>query len=152
MASEMLNKAIFFGRLTGDPKMYTTKSGKKMAMFSLAYNYGYGEKRETFFVRLQAFGRKAEIIEQYCVKGTQIIAECMVRPGKREVNGQTIYDVDFWVQSLELLGSKLQQANAWTQPLPGSENATLPGMGNTQTDANGFLKVPDGVEDELPFA
>lgn len=146
-----LNMVTFFGRLASDPVMSTTRNGLAKVTFSFAYNYGYGDKKETHFLLLKAFGRRAELLKERCCKGTQLIAECQIVPLSYEKDGKKVYSTDFWIESMELIGQKMKENDAWNKPLPGSENAVLPGVKPINGNPDDFITVPDGIEDEIPF-
>jgi single-strand DNA-binding protein len=72
-----LNKAILIGRLTRDPEVRTTTSGKQVASFSIANNTSWknadGEKQEkTEFHNIVAWGKLGEICGQYLTKGQEV--------------------------------------------------------------------------------
>ncbi|MBU2101633.1 single-stranded DNA-binding protein [Patescibacteria group bacterium] len=75
-----LNKVIIAGRLTADPELRTTSSGENVASFSIATNRFWkgkdGEKKEsTEFHNVVAWGRQAEIVNQFSKKGSIIMVE-----------------------------------------------------------------------------
>lgn len=149
--SDMFNKAIFCGRVAGEVKLTKTAKGTSRAVFTLAYNYGYGENKESCFLMMKAFGKRAELLANSCPKGTKMIVECQVRPFTYEKDGKKLYSTDFWVQQMELCGDKLRENDAWNKPIPGSENAVLPGTRPVNGSSDDFVTVPDGIEDEMPF-
>ncbi len=76
----MRNKVQLIGNLGKDPEVRTLDSGKKMARFTLATNENYknakGEKvTETQWHQLVAWGKTAEVIEQYVQKGQEIAVD-----------------------------------------------------------------------------
>jgi single-strand DNA-binding protein len=75
-----LNKVLLAGRLTGDVQLRTTPSGQPVATFSIATNRTYtdksgAKKEETEFHNIVAWGRQAEVAQQYMVKGQVIFVE-----------------------------------------------------------------------------
>ncbi|HMQ24093.1 MAG TPA: single-stranded DNA-binding protein [Planctomycetota bacterium] len=74
-----LNKVFLIGNLTRDPELRATQGGVNVCKFGLAVNRRYttqqGPQEETTFVDLTAFGRQAEVIQQYCTKGKPIFVE-----------------------------------------------------------------------------
>lgn len=73
-----MNNTILLGRLTNKPELRTTPNGKSVAKFSIATNESYtdgnGERKQiTDFHNVVAWGRQAEVIEQYCEKGAQLL-------------------------------------------------------------------------------
>ena len=79
-----MNKVILMGNLTNPPELKTLPSGNKVCDIGLAMNRNYttqtGEKcEETTYVDLSAFGRSAEVIAQYCDKGSPLFVEGRLR-------------------------------------------------------------------------
>jgi len=75
-----INKATICGRVTKDIELRSLPSGSKVATFSIATNHSYktqsGEKKETTtFHNIVSFGRQAEVIAQYVVKGQELYLE-----------------------------------------------------------------------------
>lgn len=69
----MINKAILMGRLTRDPELRHTGTGKPVCSFSIAIDSGYGENRQTDFINCVAWNKTAEFVSQYFNKGKMII-------------------------------------------------------------------------------
>ena len=69
----MLNKAIIMGRLTRDPEIRHTNSGKAVMNFTVAVESGYGDKKQTDFINCVAWGNQAEFMIDYFTKGMMII-------------------------------------------------------------------------------
>ena len=72
----MLNKIIVQGRMTRDPELRYTQSQKPVASFSLACDRDYvptGEDRQADFIDVVAFGKTAEFVDQYFLKGSMAI-------------------------------------------------------------------------------
>ncbi len=75
-----LNKVMLIGRLTRDPELRALPSGTPVTEFALATNREYkdqnGQKKETTcFVELVVFGRRAEVVNEYLKKGSQVFVE-----------------------------------------------------------------------------
>lgn len=70
-----LNKVLLMGNLTRDPELRYAKSGTAMASFGLAVNTKSGEKEETLFIDVTAFGRQAETTSEYLKKGSSALIE-----------------------------------------------------------------------------
>ena len=93
-----------------------------------------------------AFGKTADVINNYFRKGSRIAIECTaVKPDKyTNQNGQTVYpDIEFWVSNVDFIDTKAEsQTSAPTQ-------AVAP-----QTKADDFMKIPEipDSQDELPFS
>ena len=71
----MLNKAIIMGRITRDPDLRYTGTGKPVCNFNVAVNDGYGDGKKTEFVNCVAWNKTAEFVNQYFAKGSMIIVD-----------------------------------------------------------------------------
>lgn len=105
-----LNRFEFIGRLTKDPEIKETTSGKKIARIDVAQTKKWkdqsGEKQEkSVFIQFKAWGKSAEILEQYAVKGMQIYIAAEVEPWVQETDNGKKYGTDFVVRDFEFLGS-----------------------------------------------
>ena len=114
-----MNKAILIGRLTKDPELrYAAGSGTAVCRFTLAVNRPY-KKDETDFINCVAFGKIAETIAQYVLKGRQVAITGSIRTGSYENNaGNKIYTTDVVLDGFEFIGnSNNNQGNsgAWNQ-------------------------------------
>lgn len=69
----MINQAILMGRLTRDPEVRHTSTGKAVCSFSVAVESGYGENKKTDFISCVAWDNKAEFLGKYFTKGMMII-------------------------------------------------------------------------------
>ncbi|MCB1307020.1 MAG: single-stranded DNA-binding protein [Leptospiraceae bacterium] len=105
-----VNKVVLIGRLTRDPELRQTQSGTSYARFSIANNRMYvagGERREEVsFFNCVAWGRQAEVINQYCRKGKQVAIEGRLQQRSWEnQEGKKQSVVDVVVEQLQMLGS-----------------------------------------------
>ena len=69
----MLNKVILMGRLTKDPELRHTGTGKPVATFTVASDNGYGENKKTDFINCVAWDKTAEFVKNWFAKGRMII-------------------------------------------------------------------------------
>ena len=69
----MLNKVILMGRLTKNPELRVTNSGKNVTSFTIAVDTGFGEDKKTDFINCVAWNKKAEFVSKYFTKGQMII-------------------------------------------------------------------------------
>lgn len=106
-----LNRFEFIGRLTREPEIRETQTGKKVATIDLAQNKKWknqaGEKQEkSIFMQFKAWGKSAEILEQYATKGMQIYIAAEVEPWVQEKeDGSKKYGHHFTIRDFEFLGS-----------------------------------------------
>ena len=79
-----MNIAILMGRLTAEPELRRTQSGKDVLSFCLAVDRGYGEKKETDFINCVAWEHTARFVSQYFRKGSLIAVNGSIRTRKYE--------------------------------------------------------------------
>ena len=137
-----MNKWIGMGRLTRDPEVRVTQGQeqKVIARFTLAVDRKFHREGEQSadFISCVAFGKTAEFAEKYLHKGTKVVAEGRWQTGSyQNREGQTVYTNDCMIESLEFAESKRADGN---EP-----------QAQPQTDANGFMNIPDGMVEDLPF-
>ena len=129
-----MNKTVSCGNMTDDPKVTYTQSGKAKAEFTLALNR---MKEGADFPRFIAWEKKAEVIEKYCHKGTKLLIEGHIQTGSYEGKNGKVYTTDIIVDQIEFVGKKA--------------DAPAEGVGVNQ-DNGEFMKIPEGIQEELPFA
>lgn len=105
-----LNRVQLIGRLTRDPELRQTGGGASLCRFGIANNRSYttnGERREEVsFFNCVAWGRQAEIINQYCRKGKQVAVDGRLQQRSWEdKEGRKQSSVDVVVESLQMLGA-----------------------------------------------
>lgn len=102
------------GRITKDPELRQTQSGVAVVRFTLAVDRQFknanGEK-ETDFLSCQGWRKTAELIGQYCAKGSLVGIQGEVRTGSYEKNGQRVYTTDIMVNNVKFLDSKSSTNN-----------------------------------------
>jgi len=121
----MINKVILVGNVGRDPEMRSTQSGTRLATTSLATN----ERRRdadgnwtdhTEWHRLVAWGRTAEIFEQYVKKGRQLYIEGVLRTREWEgQDGQKRRTTEIHVREMKLLGGRQDGGGAPEYDDPG---------------------------------
>lgn len=132
-----MNKVLLIGRLTRDVDVRYTQGSEPMcvAKFTIAVDRRIKKENEQSadFISCTAFGKNGQFAEKYLIKGTKIAVEGRWQTGSyKNQEGQTIYTNDCIVDSMEFAESKQ------TESAP-------------QTDDKGFMSVPDGLVEELPF-
>ena len=128
-----MNKTISMGRLTDEPKISSTQSGKTKAEFSMALPRA---KEGADFPRFVAWEKTAETIEKYCHKGTRLLIEGHIQTGSYEGKNGKVYTTDIIVERIEFCDSK---------PKDGTEGQP------TENPTDEFMKIPDGMDEEFPF-
>lgn len=140
-----MNKVILIGRLTRDPDIKNT-ANSTMATFSVAVDRRYKQEGqpEADFPRVIAWGKTAEFIEKYFHKGMKIGIEGRIQTGSyQNQNGQTIYTTDVIAEAVEFVESKAASQ--------GGGNTSQPAQNAPQTTDDGWMNIPEGVDEELPF-
>lgn len=141
-----MNKVILMGRLTREPEIRWSQGEQPMAVarFNLAVDRRFkreGDQQNADFISCIAFGKTAEFFEKYCHQGTKLVVEGRIQTGSyTNRDGIKIYTTDVVVETTEFAESK-KSAEQADRPSP--EDAT---------PADGFMNIPDDVDDEgLPF-
>ena len=114
-----MNKVVLTGRLTKDPVLKKTTSGKAVLNFSLAVNR-YGKDAGADFPNCIAWEKAAELIAQYCVKGTKLGIIGHVQTGTFDdaETGKKIYKTDIIVENMEFLDNKKDEPDGTEERLP----------------------------------
>lgn len=142
-----MNKVVLLGRLTKDPEVRYTSGENTMAIarYTLAVDRRYQRDGESTadFISCVTFGKNAEFAEKYLHKGTKIAVVGRIQTGSyTNKDGVKVYTTDVVVEEHEFAESKNSGSN--------SNAANL--TGNTPSDVgDGFMNIPDGIDDELPF-
>jgi len=135
---------ILTGRLTRDPEVRYSDNGHTVARFAIAVDRRFKRENDqtTDFINTVAFGKTAEFIEKYFYKGSKIVIEGRIQTGSyTNQESQKVYTTDVVVEQVEFGESKNQDSTA---------NVARPAPSSAIGD--GFMNIPDGVEDEgLPF-
>ena len=99
------------------------------------------------FISCVAFGYNAEFAEKYLKKGTKIVVEGRIQTGSfTNKDGKKVYTTEVVVESQEFAESKKGMSE---EDKDARDRASLEAAG---VDADGFMNIPDGIEEELPFA
>ena len=149
-----MNKIILMGRLTRDPEVrYTTGDNSlAIARYTLAVDRRPVRKEDNTgqtadFISCVVFGKGAEFAEKYLRKGTKIVACGRLQTGSyTNRDGQKVFTTEVVVEEQEFAESKAAQAEN------GSGNNNRGNVNSSaQADANGFMNIPEGLDDDLPF-
>ena len=95
---------MMIGRLTKDPEVRVTNSGKSVSTFTLAIDRRFSKEKEADFIPCVAWGKTAEIVGNYCDKGKQVAAVGRIQVRNYETqDGQKRYVTELIVNELELI-------------------------------------------------
>lgn len=142
-----MNKVIMMGRLTRDPEVRYSQGASQTAVarFSLAVDRRWkreGEPDADFF-NCTAFGKQAEFVEKYLKQGTKVVVTGRIQNDNyTDRSGNKVYSVQILIEEIEFAESK----NA------GQQNQQSGQQDRPAVDDQGFMSIPDGAEEELPFS
>ena len=145
-----MNKVILMGRLTRDPDVrYSAgESGTSVARYTLAVDRRFNKRdgeATADFISCVAFGRSAEFAQKYFRQGLKVVVTGRIQTGSyTNRDGNKVYTTDVVVEDQEFAESKAAAGQG--------ENSRSEQKPEPQVDANGFMNIPDGIDEELPFA
>ena len=152
-----MNKVILMGRLTRDAEVRYSQgeNSTAIARFSLAVDRRFrrdGDEQTADFINCVAFGRTAEFLERFGRKGTKFVLEGRIQTGSyTNKDGQRVYTTDVVAENVEFAESKNASAGSNDG---GYQNAGFGGGNNAPAPSgagDGFMNIPDGIDEELPF-
>lgn len=146
-----MNKAILMGRLTRDPDVRYSQGENPMAIARYTLTVDRRFKRDgeqnADFINCLAFGRSAEFAEKYFKQGTKIAVSGRIQTGSyTNREGVKVYTTEVVIEEQEFAESK---AAASQNNNRGASQPSTPQPSTAASD--GFMNIPDGLEDELPF-
>ena len=149
-----MNKVILMGRLTRDPEVRYTSGENSLAIarYTLAVDRKIRKDGDATadFINCVVFGRSAEFAEKYFRKGLKITIEGRIQTRSyTNRDGQKVYTTEVVVEDQEFAESKASSDSyAASHPRTSAPEASMPNPG---TAAEGFMNIPDGIDEELPF-
>lgn len=146
-----MNKVVLVGRCVRDPEVrYGGANNTAVAKYTLAVDRKYKKDGEPTadFINCVAFGRLGEFAEKYFRKGTKVAVVGRIQTGSyTNKDGVRVYTTDVVIEEQEFAESKgvsgQNQENNDVQ-------AGMSPHGSAPTDSDGFMKIPDDIDD-LPF-
>ena len=147
-----MNKVILMGRLTRDPEVRYSQgdSATAVARYSLAVDRRFkrdGEPTADFF-NCVAFGKSAEFAERYLRQGTKIAITGRLQTGSyTNRDGVRVNTVDVVVEEQEFAESKAASTGTSNNSYQAS-----PAPSPSANIGDGFMNIPDGIDEELPFS
>ena len=162
-----MNRVVLMGRLTRDPDVRYSKGDQSMAIarYTLAVDRrrgrsNQGDQQTADFISCVAFGKAGEFAEKYLHKGTKICVAGRIQTGSyTRQDGTKVYTTDVVVDDQEFAESRnAQTAGPDYSSYPGADNGSTPAPAAHANDAassssaiDGFMNIPDGIDEELPF-
>ena len=151
-----MNKVILMGRLTRDPEVRYSQgdSASAVARYTLAVDRRFRRDGEASadFINCVAFGKAAEFAERYLRQGVKIAVTGRIQTGSyTNRDGQKVYTTDVVIEEQEFAESKGAGASNNT----GYQNngyQAAPAPAPRADIGDGFMNIPDGIDEELPFS
>ena len=147
-----MNKVILMGRLTRDPEVRYSQGANSLAIarYTLAVDRRFRREGEATadFINCVAFGKQAEHAERYYRQGLRVTICGRIQTGSyTNRDGQKVYTTEVVVEEQEFAESKgtsdANRGNNSFQAAPAPAPAFDAG--------DGFMNIPDGIDEELPF-
>ena len=151
-----MNKVILMGRITRDPDVRYSQgeSATAVARYTLAVDRRFRRDGDATadFIGCVAFGRQAEFAEKYLRQGTKIAITGRIQTGSyTNRDGQKVYTTDVVVEEQEFAESKNAGGNNGGYSAPQHNNPAPSANTSDLGSADGFMNIPDGIDEELPF-
>ncbi|MCI2049419.1 MAG: single-stranded DNA-binding protein [Lachnospiraceae bacterium] len=161
-----MNKVILMGRLTRDPEVRYSQGSTPTAIakYTLAVDRRFSRNSQdgqtADFISCTAFGKSAEFCEKYCHKGTKLIVTGRIQTGSyTNKDGQKVYTTDVIAEDQEFAESKSAQGGSYVPADNGGAHAQEhassernAGGDQPAPAGDGFMNIPDGIDEELPFS
>lgn len=151
-----MNKVILMGRLTRDPEIRYSQGEQATAVarYTIAVDRRFRRNNDgqtADFIGCVAFGRQAEFAEKYLHKGTKIALTGRIQTGSyTNRDGQKVYTTDVIVEEQEFAESKSASEQNAGGFQPAEQAPAQPPM-QSEPVGDGFMNIPDGIDEELPF-
>lgn len=137
-----MNKVIIVGRLTRDPEVRYTQTGKAVASFSVAVDTGFGENKRADFIPVVVWEKLAEVCGNNLTKGRRVLVEGRLQIRDYEKDGQKRRAADVVAQNIEFLDTKQAVSG-------GSSNTGSPAKSSGYDVSSFGTEV--FPEEEIPF-
>lgn len=142
---DIMNKVVLLGRLTKDPEVRYSQGENAIAIarYTVAVNRRFKRENEpeADFINCVVFGKSAEFAEQYFRKGMRVSVAGRIQTGSyTNREGVRIYTTEIVVEEQEFAESRAEQNR--------NANTTL---NSANEKGDGFMNIPDGFDEELPF-
>ena len=150
-----MNKVILMGRLTRDPETRVSAgtSATTVTRYSIAVDRRFKRDGDATadFINCVVFGKSAEFAEKYFHKGIKIAVTGRIQTGSyTNKEGQKVYTTDVIVEEQEFAESKNSDSSGSYNQNQGSATQSNQ-MDPSSAVGDGFMKIPEEIEEELPF-
>lgn len=144
-----MNKVILIGRLTREPEVRYSAGDSTLAVcrYTLAVDRRFKrDEQSADFISCVSFGKTAEFAEKYFHQGTKIAVTGRIQTGSyTNRDGQKVYTTDVVVEEQEFAESKNSGGSS------GTYRADSAPLSMDMIPDDGFMNIPDGIDEELPF-
>lgn len=144
-----MNKVILIGRLTREPEVRYSAGDSTLAVcrYTLAVDRRFKrDEQSADFISCVSFGKTAEFAEKYFHQGTKIAVTGRIQTGSyTNRDGQKVYTTDVVVEEQEFAESKNSGGSS------DSYRADSAPLSMDMIPDDGFMNIPDGIDEELPF-
>ena len=141
-----MNKVIIVGRLTRDPEVRYTQTGKAVASFSVAVDSGFGDNKRADFIPIVVWDKLAEVCGNNLTKGRRILVEGRLQIRDYEKDGQKRRAAEVIAQNIEFLDTK--QAVGSGSTTSSTTSSASPAKSGYDVSSFGTEVFP---EEEIPF-
>ncbi len=153
-----LNKAMLIGHLGNDPEMRVTSSGQSVVNFTLATNESFRDstgnmQERTEWHRIVAWGKLAEICNQYLKKGRQVYIEGRLQTRSWDDNktGEKRYTTEIICSDMQMLGSSRDQGTQGYESNPPFQQPPAQKKSYQEGNSEQSGSSPEAEKDDLPF-
>lgn len=153
-----MNKVVLMGRLTRDPDVRYSQGDNPLAIarYTLAVDRRFKrdqDQQTADFIPCVAFGRQGEFAEKYFRQGIKVAVTGRIQTGSYEKDGQKVYTTEVIVEEQEFAESKAsndeyRQSQGYNQHPASNQGRSQKPSGEPE---DGFMNIPDGIDEELPF-
>ena len=146
-----MNKVVLVGRLTRDPEVRYSQgdSATAVARYTIAVDRKFKRDNEPTadFIPCVVFGRSGEFAEKYFRQGMRVSISGRIQTGSyTNKEGVKVYTTEVIVEDQEFAESRAESdANR------GSFHQAAPSPAPSVDAGDGFMNIPDGIDEELPF-
>ena len=146
----MINSVVLMGRLTADPELRTTTTGRSVCSFTLAVDSGFqraGEDRSADFINCVAWEQTANFISRYFRKGSMLAVTGRIQTRRYEdKTGAKRTAFEVVIREASFCGSKAETGTTGAQPQPQAQQQ--PPVYQSASSAD-FEEITD--DEDLPF-
>jgi single-strand DNA-binding protein len=151
-----MNKVVLMGRLTRDPEVRYSAGENSLAIarYTLAVDRRFKRDGEASadFISCVVFGKSAEFAEKYFRQGIKIAVSGRIQTGSyTNRDGNKVYTTEVVVEDQEFAESKNASSDGGNFGYSGQSSPPDQAPAPSAASADGFMNIPDGIDEELPF-